>query len=83
MSAVLGPGQCFINFTCRPDIAKRNLDEIRYSSPIKQVVEGLSEEELASTAINPADEMVARCEYYVDISDVAYLYDDICMDVLM
>ena len=75
--------ECFINFMCRPDIAKLNLEEIRYSSPIKQVVEGLSEEELASIAMNPTDEMVARCEYYVDISDVAYMYDDIWMDVLM
>ena len=33
--------------------------------------------------MNPTDEMVARCEYYVDISDVAYMYDDIWMDVLM
>jgi len=75
--------ECFINFMCRPDIAQKNMEYIYYSSPIKQVVEGLSEEELASTAMNPTDEMVARCEYYVDISDVAYLYDDIWMDVLM
>ncbi|MBR1822039.1 MAG: spermidine/putrescine ABC transporter substrate-binding protein [Clostridia bacterium] len=75
--------ECFINFMCRPDIAQMNMDEIYYSSPIKQVVENLSEEELASTAMNPTDEMLARCEYYVDISDVAYLYDDIWMDVLM
>ena len=75
--------ECFIDFMCRPDIAQKNMEYIYYSSPIKQVVEGLSEEELASTAMNPTDEMVARCEYYVDISDVAYLYDDIWMDVLM
>ena len=75
--------ECFINFMCRPDIAQMNMNYIYYSSPIKQVVENLSEEELASTAMNPTDEMVARCEYYVDISDVAYLYDDIWMDVLM
>jgi len=75
--------ECFINFMCRPDIAQMNMEYIYYSSPIKQVVENLSEEELASTAMNPTDEMVARCEYYVDISDVAYLYDDIWMDVLM
>ena len=75
--------ECFINFMCRPDIAQMNMDEIYYSSPIKQVVENLSEEELASTAMNPTDEMLARCEYYVDLSDVAYLYDDIWMDVLM
>ena len=75
--------ECFINFICRPDIAQMNLDEIRYSSPIRQVVENLSEEELASVAMNPTDEMIARCEYYNDISEVAYLYDDIWMDVLM
>lgn len=75
--------ECFINFMCRPDIAQMNMEEIYYSSPIKQVVANLSEEELASTAMNPTDEMVARCEYYVDISDVAYMYDDIWMDVLM
>ena len=75
--------ECFINFLCRPDIARMNMEYIYYSSPIRQVVEGLSEEELASTAMNPTDEMVSRCEYYNDISDVAYLYDDIWMDVLM
>lgn len=75
--------ECFINFLCRPDIARMNMEYIYYSSPIRQVVEDLSEEELASTAMNPTDDMVARCEYYTDISDVAYLYDDIWMDVLM
>ena len=75
--------ECFINFMCRPDIAQKNMEYIYYSSPIKQVVEGLSEEEKASIAMNPTEEMVARCEYYVDISDVAYMYDDIWMDVLM
>jgi len=75
--------ECFINFMCCPDIAQMNMNEIYYSSPIKQVVENLSEEELASTAMNPTDEMVARCEYYIDISDVAWMYDDVWMDVLM
>ncbi len=75
--------ECFINFMCRPDIARMNMEEIRYSSPIKQVVENLSEEDLASTAMNPTDEMVARCEYYVDISDVADLYDNVWMDVTL
>ena len=75
--------ECFINFMCRPDIAQKNMEYIYYSSPIKQVVDGLSEEEKTSIAMNPTDEMIARCEYYVDISDVAYMYDDIWMDVLM
>ena len=77
--------ECFINFMCRPDIAQMNMEYIYYSSPIKQVVDGLSEEELASTAMNPTDEMLSRCEFYIDISsfDNAWLYDDVWMDVLM
>ena len=75
--------ECFINFMCRPDVAQKNMEYIYYSSPIKQVVENLSEEELASPAMNPTDEMIARCEYYIDIPDVIYMYDDIWMDVLM
>ena len=75
--------ECFINFMCRPDIAQKNFEEIRYCSPIRQVVEGMSEEELASIALNPTDEIVNRCEYYVNISDVASLYTDIWMDVMM
>ena len=72
--------ECFINFMCRPDIAQKNMEYIYYSSPIQQVVDNLSEEELASTAMNPTDEMVARCEYYIDISDVAALYDEVWLD---
>ena len=75
--------ECFINFMCRPDIAQMNMDYICYSSPIKQVVDSLGEDMLNNIAMNPTEEMVSRCEYYVDISDVAYLYDDIWMDVLM
>ena len=75
--------ECFINFMCRPDIAQMNWDEIRYSSPIIQVVEGMSEEDLASCAMNPTEEMLARCEYYDDYTDIAWMYDDIWMDVLM
>jgi hypothetical protein len=44
-------------------------------------VDGMTEEEKASVAMNPSEEMLARCEYYLDISDVAYLYDDVWMDV--
>ena len=73
--------ECFIDFMCRPDIAQKNMEYIYYSSPIKQVVENLSEEELASTAMNPSEEELARCEYYHDISDVAWMYDDVWMDV--
>ncbi len=73
----------FINFMCDPEIARMNMEYIYYSSPIRQVVEGLSEEELASTAMNPTDEMIARCEFFHDTSDVKELYESIWMEIRM
>ena len=73
----------FINFMCRPDIAQMNMDYIYYSSPIRQVVENLDEEQAANEALNPPEDVVARCEYYNDISDAMDLYEGIWMEVQM
>lgn len=75
--------ECFINFMCRPDIAQMNMDYIYYSSPIRQVVEDLDEEQAANEALNPPEDVVARCEYYNDISDSMNLYEGIWMEVQM
>lgn len=75
--------ECFINFMCRPDIAQMNMDYIYYSSPIRQVVENLDEEQMANTAMNPPEDWVERCEYYHDISDSMNLYEGIWMEVQM
>ena len=75
--------ECFINFMCRDDIAKMNMDYIRYSSPIKAVVENLSEEDAANAALNPSQDVIARCEYFNDISDCMELYDKIWMEIRM
>ena len=75
--------ECFINFMCDPEIARMNMEYIYYSSPIKQVVEGLSEEEAANSALNPSEEVIARCEYYNDISDAMDLYENIWMEIRM
>ena len=75
--------ECFINFMCRPDIAQMNMEYIYYSSPIRQVVENLSEEEVANAALNPPEDVVARCEFYNDISDAMSLYEGIWMEIQM
>ena len=75
--------ECFINFMCRPDIAQKNMEYIYYSSPIRQVVENLDEEQMANTAMNPPEDWVERCEYYHDISDSMNLYEGIWMEVQM
>ena len=75
--------ECFINFMCDPEIARMNMEYIYYSSPIKQVVEGLDEEEAANEALNPPEDVVARCEFYNDISDSMDLYENIWMEIRM
>lgn len=73
--------ECFINFMCRPDIAQMNMEYIYYSSPIQEVVDNLSEEEAANEALNPPADVIARCEYFNDISDCMDLYDNIWMEI--
>lgn len=75
--------EAFINFMCDPEIAQKNMDYIYYSSPIRQVVENLDEEQTANGALNPPQDVVARCEYYNDISDVMSLYENIWMEIRM
>ena len=78
-----GAAECFINFMCDPEIARMNMDYIYYSSPIRQVVDSLDEEEAANGALNPPQDVVARCEYYNDISDSMDLYEGIWMEIRM
>lgn len=73
--------QKFIDFMCRPDVAQMNFDYIYYCSPIKQVVENLSEEDAAMATINPSNEVMARCEYFNDVSDCMSLYESAWMEV--
>jgi spermidine/putrescine-binding protein len=73
--------ECFINFMCRPDIAQKNMEYIYYSSPIKQVVEGYDEEELAEEALNPSQEVLDRCEFFNDLSDYMEMYDKLWMEI--
>ena len=73
--------QKFIDFMCRDDVAKMNFEYIYYCSPIKSVVEGLSEEDAASDTINPSSEVVARCEFFNDVSDCMSLYENVWMEV--
>ena len=73
--------ETFINFLCRPDIARKNMDYIWYSSPIQQVVDGLSEEEAADTALNPTQDIIDRCEVFLDVSEYNELYEENWMNI--
>ncbi|MBO7359361.1 MAG: spermidine/putrescine ABC transporter substrate-binding protein, partial [Clostridia bacterium] len=71
----------FIDFLCREDIAQRNYDYIHYCSPIRQVVEGLDEEEAANPAVNPSEEIIARCDFFHDIMDYMDVYNKYWMEI--
>ena len=71
----------FIDFLCRPDVARRNMEYIGYSSPIVQVVDEMTEEEKANPALNPSQETVENCEFFSDIMDDIALYDGIWLQV--
>ena len=47
------------------------------------MVENLDEEMAANGALNPPQDVIARCEYYNDISDVMDLYEGIWMEIRM
>ena len=71
----------FIDFLCRPDIAKMNFDYIHYCSPIQAVADGLSEEEAALSTLNPSEADTANCEFFHDVSDCMSLYEGVWMEI--
>lgn len=73
--------EMFIDFLCRPDIARANMEYIYYSTPIQAVVDEMSDEEKNNTALNPTQETLDRCEFFNDISDDMDLYSRIWLEI--
>ncbi len=74
--------EAFINFMCREDIAKMNMDYITYSSPIQAVADSLKDEDERIYAVmNPSDEVIERCEFFHDITDCMDLYEEVWMAI--
>ena len=74
--------EAFINFMCREDVAKMNMDYITYSTPIQSVADGLqTEDERAYAVMNPSDDVISRCEFFHDITDCMDLYEQVWMEI--
>lgn len=74
--------EIFINFLCRPDIAQKNCDYIRYSSPNAGAIELMGEAYTSNPVMNPADDVVAKCEFFNDIEDsFRSVYEALWMEV--
>ena len=74
--------EAFINFMCREDIATMNMDYIYYSTPIQAVADSLENTDAKAYAVmNPAQEVIDRCEFFHDITDCMDLYEAAWMEV--
>ncbi len=59
----------FIDFLCRPEVAQKNCEEIRYSSPNSGAIELMGEEYTSNSVLNPSQETLANCEFFIDIPE--------------
>ncbi len=74
--------ELFINFLCRPDIAKMNCEYIRYSSPNSGAIELMGEEYTSNPVMNPSEEVIAKCEFFNDIDEnFLKVYESMWMEV--
>ena len=73
----------FIDFLCRPDIAAINADAIGYCSPNAEGIKLMDEEYQNSPVTNPSDELLERCEVFIDLDDVwQNIYNTLYKEVL-
>ncbi len=73
--------EAFINFLCRTDIGRMNIDEIGYYTPLQTVVDEMTPEELADNTFVPEEGVVERCEFFNDVTDFIDVYDDIWLEI--
>ncbi len=73
--------EAFINFMSRPDVAQLNCEAIWYSSPNAGAIELMGEEYADNLVMNPAPEVVERCEYFNDIQDFIAIYNALWLDI--
>ena len=74
--------EAFINFMCRPDIARMNVDEVQgYSTPIKETYENLPKEIKNNPIAYPDLSKLPPLEVYEDYSDVNEVYYDLWAEV--
>ena len=67
----------FIEFMCSTDIAFENVDYICYSTPQTEALAMVEDETMLGTsAFNPTDEEIARCEVFNDLGEFKAVYDD-------
>lgn len=72
----------FIDFLCRPDIAKRNVEYIGYSTPNSEALKMLAKETVENKALYPDEEDLKNLEVFVNVGDYTETYEKIWTDVI-
>jgi spermidine/putrescine-binding protein len=71
----------FIDFMCRPDVAKMNCEAIWYSSPNTGAIELMGSDYQDNLTMNPTQDIVDRCEFFSDIQDFIQIYNAMWLEV--
>ena len=71
----------FIDFMCRPDVAKINCEEIWYSSPNTGAIELMGDDYINNLTMNPTQDIVDRCEFFNDIQDFIQIYNAMWLEI--
>ncbi len=73
--------ELFINFMSRPEIALKNTEYIGYSTTNAETMKLLDEEIINNEVAYPSDEILDRCEVFLDLGEFIKEYDKIWTDV--
>lgn len=73
----------FINFMSSKEIAAINRDYINYNTPQTEVLADLQAEGDLDERFYPSDEVLAGCDVYYDLGDMAKAYDEMWTKIMV
>ena len=71
----------FINFLSEPENAAENVDYIGYATPNMGAYDLLDEETQEDETVYPSEEVLDKCEIFIDLGNKIKLYDDAWLKV--
>lgn len=73
--------EAFINFLLDPENAKQNVEYIGYSTPNKAAFDLLDAETKEDEAAYPSEDILDKCEVFIDLGDKLELYDNAWLEI--
>ncbi len=71
----------FIDFLLDPEVSKQNTEYIGYSTPNKAALDLLDDKVKNDKTAYPSDDVLNKCEVFVDLGDILKKYDDAWLQV--